>query len=126
MPENMCENPYHLNKFEDPVEEKVEEIYPEDFGSEDPYAGYSAYRHEWVDERNEWISYMYDKSVFNKDMILTFLSENDSMGLNRPSIETGFDGQRAYGICQLYYRYHKPFIDSEEFNDPYKQMDYCM
>ena len=59
-------------------------------------------------------------------MIMTFLSENDNMGINRPSNFTGFDGNRAYGICQLYYRYHKNFIDSPEFQDPYKQMDYCI
>jgi len=48
------------------------------------------------------------------------------MGLNRPSNFTGFDGKRAYGICQLYDTYHGDFIRSEEFQDPYKQMDYCI
>ncbi len=30
------------------------------------------------------------------------------------------------GICQLRYRYHKPFMDSPEFFDPYNQIDYCV
>ena len=86
----------------------------------------SVYRHEWKDERNEWLSYMYEKSWYDKDMILTFLSENDNMGLNRPSNATWFNGQRAYWICQLYYTYHKDFINSEDFKNPYRQMDYCI
>lgn len=102
-----------------PKEEK--ETVQEQWDSE-----YSVYRHEWNDERNEWLSYMYEKSWYDKDMILTFLSENDNMWIDRPSNFTWFNWQRAYWICQLYYTYHKDFIESEEFKDPYKQMDYCM
>lgn len=69
---------------------------------------------------------MYRKSGYDRDMILTFLSENDNMGLRRPSNNKWVWGYHAYGICQLYYKYHKLFIDSPEFDDPYKQMDYCM
>ena len=69
---------------------------------------------------------MYKKSSYDQDMILTFLSENDNMGLRRPSNWTWFDGERAYWICQLYYTYHKSFIDSPEMDNPYKQMDYCI
>jgi len=28
-------------------------------------------------------------------------------------------------LCQLHYSYNKKFIDSPEFKDPYKQLDYC-
>ena len=28
-------------------------------------------------------------------------------------------------ICQLHYKYNKKFIDSPEFKDVYKQIDYC-
>ena len=28
-------------------------------------------------------------------------------------------------LCQLHYKYNKKFIDSSDFNDPYKQLDYC-
>ncbi len=30
------------------------------------------------------------------------------------------------GICQLRYRYHKTFMDTQDFFDPYKQVDYCI
>lgn len=29
-------------------------------------------------------------------------------------------------LCQLNSKYHKKFIGSEDFEDPYKQMDYCI
>ncbi|NDK08472.1 hypothetical protein EOM39_04475 [Candidatus Gracilibacteria bacterium] len=48
------------------------------------------------------------------------------MELGRSSIEKGFDGSRAYGICQLYYTRNKEFINSKDFQDPYKQMDKCI
>lgn len=28
-------------------------------------------------------------------------------------------------LCQLHYKYNKKFIDSPDFQDPYKQLDYC-
>ena len=28
-------------------------------------------------------------------------------------------------LCQLHYSYNKKFIDSSDFKDPYKQLDYC-
>ena len=30
-----------------------------------------------------------------------------------------------HGLCQLHYSYNKKFIDSPDFKDPYKQLDYC-
>ena len=30
-----------------------------------------------------------------------------------------------HGLCQLHYKYNKKFINSEDFKDPYKQIDYC-
>ena len=32
---------------------------------------------------------------------------------------------RDFWLCQLNYRYNKKFINSPEFADPYKQLDYC-
>ncbi len=69
---------------------------------------------------------MYQKSGCDKDIILTFLSENDSMWLRRPSGFKWFDGNHWYGICQMYYTWHKDFIDSPEMDDPYLQMDRCI
>jgi len=78
------------------------------------------------EEKNKQIQYAYKNSWYNRDMILTFLSENDSWELNRPSDKKWFDWNRAYWICQLYRTYHSDFIDSPEFQDPYKQIDYCI
>ena len=30
-----------------------------------------------------------------------------------------------HGLCQLNYKYNKKFINSSDFSDPYKQLDYC-
>lgn len=30
-----------------------------------------------------------------------------------------------HGLCQLNYKYNKKFINSADFKDPYKQLDYC-
>ena len=32
---------------------------------------------------------------------------------------------RDHWLCQLNYRYNKSFINSSDFSDPYKQLDYC-
>jgi hypothetical protein len=29
------------------------------------------------------------------------------------------------GLCQLLRKYHKPFIESNRFNDPFEQVNYC-
>lgn len=95
---------------------------------EPSYEDFTAYRKSWGidDKRNKWISYAYENSGYSQDMILTFASENDSWGLNRPSDFTGYDGKNAYGFCQLYPNWHQKFISSQDFQDPYKQLDYCI
>lgn len=132
--ENFCEENILEKKEDIKKEEKKEEKVQEKKVSgeseltqkKDEEKSLSVYRHEWNDERNEWLSYMYEKSWYDRDMILTFLSENDNMWLNRPSNKTWYDWNRAYWICQLYYTIHKDFINSESFKDPYKQIDYCI
>jgi len=37
----------------------------------------------------------------------------------------GANGYSDFGMCQLNMQWHEPFIRSEEFKDPYKQIDYC-
>ena len=62
-----------------------------------------------------------------KDMLFTFRGEHGAIGdIYGKSREVGFDGQRGYGICQLYYTYHKDFIDSEDFKDWRKQVERCV
>jgi len=68
---------------------------------------------------------MYDKS-WDPDMIRTYLSENDNMWINRLSDKTGEWWYHAKWLCQLYPIRHKDFINSSDFQDPYKQIDYCI
>ena len=81
------------------------------------------------DERNKYITYTANKLIDNgfdnwKDILATFQGEGDwnPQALNTANRNGTFDK----GICQLNSAYHKPFIESEEFNDPYKQIDYCV
>jgi hypothetical protein len=59
-----------------------------------------------------------------KDILATYQHEGDwnPKALNTANSNGTFDS----GICQLNSAYHTPFIKSEEFNDPYKQIDYCL
>lgn len=33
--------------------------------------------------------------------------------------------EQSFGICQINKKFHKKFISSEEFNNPFYQIDYC-
>ena len=83
-------------------------------------------RNDWAsdDVRQDYINYVYEKA--GKDALLTFTGENTFWTINRPSTNLGVGGYRAYGFCQLYYKYHANFINSADFQDPYKQLDYCI
>lgn len=83
-------------------------------------------RKDWNinDERQKYINYIYDRLW--KDALLTFTWENTKWTIDRPSTHTWFDWNRAYWFCQLYMTYHRDFINSQEFRDPYKQLDYCI
>lgn len=59
------------------------------------------------------------------DMVLTFDYENGLWTTDRVSKWVSKAWYRDYGICQLNYQWHKKFIESEDFKDPYKQLDYC-
>lgn len=93
---------------------------------EKPTAKRKVIRNDWEfsDKRQDYINYIYERAW--KDALLTFTGENTKWTIDRPSTHTWFNGQRAYWFCQLYYTYHKEFINSAEFKDPYKQLDYCL
>jgi hypothetical protein len=81
------------------------------------------------DERNKYITYTANKLIENgfdnwKDILATFQHESDYqvMALNTANRNGTYDK----GLCQLNSAYHKPFIESEDFKDPYKQIDYCV
>lgn len=61
----------------------------------------------------------------NIDFILTINAESSSWDTMKRSYRKGVNGYYDYGLCQLSYQWHKPFIDSPEFRDWQKQLDYC-
>ncbi len=54
------------------------------------------------------------------DMVTTMIGENGSF--NTGTVSPTND----HWLCQLNYRWHKNFIDSEDFKDPIKQAHYCV
>jgi len=56
-----------------------------------------------------------------EELVRTFTKENWSWNTNRRWRSTP-----DHGLCQLNIRRHKKFINSEAFNDPHKQLDYCL
>lgn len=78
------------------------------------------------DEKQKWLQYLYEKSWYNKDVVLTFLWENWTFELKRRSGKIWSNWHYDYWLCQLNYQRHKNFINSEDFKNPYKQLDYCL
>ena len=70
------------------------------------------------------LRYAWDISK-DKDFVLTFKSENGTIDPNRRSDIIGSNGYYDYGLCQLNYQWHSEFINSPDFKDWKKQMDYC-
>lgn len=65
----------------------------------------------------DYANYAYD--IWGIEFVKLIECENGRWDPNRVS-ET-----HDHGLCQLNYKYNKKFINSEDFSDPYKQLDYC-
>ena len=65
----------------------------------------------------DYVQYAYDK--WGIDFVKLIECENGRRDPYRIS------ATNDHGICQLHYPYNKKFIDSEDFQDVYKQIDYC-
>jgi hypothetical protein len=65
----------------------------------------------------DYVSYAYD--IWGIDFVKLIECENGRWDPKRVS------KTHDHGLCQLHYSYNKKFIDSKDFNDPYKQLDYC-
>ena len=65
----------------------------------------------------DYINYAYD--LWGIDFVKLIECENGRRDPKRVS-ET-----HDHGLCQLHYSYNKEFINSPDFKDPYKQLDYC-
>lgn len=100
-----------VQEVKETQKEELEEIkiYKKHFEKEDP--------------RQDLINYAY--KVGWKDFLLTLDGENWLWTTNRKSNIIWANWYYDFGICQLNKKYHKDFINSQEFQDPYKQVDYC-
>ena len=65
----------------------------------------------------DYVNYAYE--IWGIDFVKMIECENGRWDPNRVS-ET-----HDHWLCQLHYSYNKKFINSPEFKDPYKQLDYC-
>ena len=74
------------------------------------------------EEQQAVINYAYARC--GEECVLTWEGES---GWRKDIVsKANSNGTRDHGYCQLNSQYHKPFINSEEFKDPYKQIDYCI
>lgn len=77
-------------------------------------------RHKWYAEDSivqDYVNYAYN--LWGIDFVKLIECEN---GRRDPFRESATND---YWICQLNYTYNKKFINSEEYKDVYKQLDYC-
>ena len=65
----------------------------------------------------DYVNYAYE--IWGIDFVKLIECENGRWDPKRVS------KTHDHGLCQLHYSYNKKFIDSPEFKDPYKQLDYC-
>lgn len=78
------------------------------------------------DDRQDWLNYLYKKSWYDKDILYTFLWENWTFELLRKSNQIWSNWYYDFWLCQLNKQHHAQFINSAEFKNPYKQLDYCL
>lgn len=76
--------------------------------------------HNWYSTDSviqDYVEYAYE--VWGIDFVKLIECENGRWDPKRVS------KTHDHWLCQLHYKYNKKFIDSSDFNDPYKQLDYC-
>ena len=72
------------------------------------------------------INYMYEVSNENMDFVKTLKAENWQMMLHLQSFcHQWWKRERSYWLCQLNYRRHKAFIESDDWDKRYAQINYC-
>ncbi len=65
----------------------------------------------------DYVDYAYD--IWGIDFVKLIECENGRWDPKRVS------KTHDHWLCQLHYKYNKEFINSSDFKDPYKQLDYC-
>lgn len=80
------------------------------------------FKHGASDEQNAWIMYAFVRCGL--DCVKTWEAES---GWRKDIVsKANRNGSRDYGLCQVNSQYHSKFIKSPDFQDPYKQLDYCI
>jgi hypothetical protein len=79
-------------------------------------------RKSGTDEQHKIVEYLWNKTQ-NIDLILTFERES---GLDKNAYNVNKNGSFDKGLCQVNSNYHLDWINSKDFKDIYKQMDYCI
>ena len=76
--------------------------------------------HNWYASSSAIQNYVnYAYNVWGMDFVKLIECENGTWDPKKVS------KTHDHWLCQLHYSYNKKFIDSPEFKDPYKQIDYC-
>jgi len=76
--------------------------------------------HNWYASSSPVQNYVnYAYNIWGMDFVKLIECENGTW--DPKSVSTTHD----HGLCQLNYAYNKNFINSADFSDPYKQLDYC-
>ena len=65
----------------------------------------------------DYVNYAYE--IWGIDFVKMIECENGRWDPKRVS------KTHDHWLCQLHYSYNEKFINSPEFKDPYKQLDYC-
>ena len=76
--------------------------------------------HNWYSSDSviqDYANYAYE--IWGIDFVKLIECENWRWDPNRVS------KTHDHWLCQLNYKYNKKFINSSDFKDPYKQLDYC-
>jgi len=76
--------------------------------------------HNWYDSSSDVQNYVnYAYNLWGMDFVKLIECENGVWDPKRVS------DTHDHWLCQLNYKYNKNFINSTDFSDPYKQLDYC-
>ena len=112
IPNMLLENNQELNFQGQVQEENQQEVQQEE--------QHEIIVHNWYASDSiiqDYANYSYD--IWGIDFVKLIECENGRWDPNRVS-ETN-----DHWLCQLNYKYNKNFINSPDFADPYKQLDYC-
>lgn len=76
--------------------------------------------HKWYASSSQVQNYVnYAFNMWGIDFVKLIECENGIRDPKRVSVT------HDHWLCQLNYTYNKKFINSPDFSDPYKQLDYC-